>query len=59
MDINHHNKEISGVKDNKDETAKEFEGTMDKREDKGKMVKLVVNKVILQEKEVDRRKIKL
>ena len=32
---------------------------MDKREDKGKMVKLVVNKVTLQEKEADRRKIKL
>ena len=48
MDINQHNKEVSGVKDNKDETAKEFEGTMDKREHKGKMVKLVVNEVILQ-----------
>ena len=57
MDINQHNKEVSVVKDNKDETVKEFEGTMDKREHKGKMVKLVVNKVILQEKEVDRPKL--
>ena len=32
---------------------------MDKREHKGKMVKLGVNKVIWQEKEVDRPKIKL
>ena len=33
METKQHNKEVSGVKDNKDETAKEVEATIDNHSD--------------------------
>ena len=42
--IKQHNKEVSGVKDNKDETAKEVEGTIDNKSDEdSQMEELVLN----------------